>query len=133
MIGQWVVLHPTLQKQVIHLMEVVMAMEENLRRRKYKFFLVIIKYLPYLIMLLDWLHTFSCVFGKQWVAISYIGGTSYLVLLSMLLISYVFEFYSYHRVSLYYILLNNTLVLYDYYIGIPISNQCCICRLLKEV
>lgn len=62
-------------------------------------------------------------FGKQLVAISYIGGTSYLVLLSMLLTSYVFEFCSYHRVPLYYILLNNTLVLYDYYIGIPISNK----------
>lgn len=104
-------------------MDVVMAREEKLGRNKYKLFLLIIKYLPYLIMLLDWINTFSCVFGKQWVAISYIGGTSYLVLLSMLLTSYVFEFCSYHRVPLYYILLNNTLVLYDYYIGIPISNK----------
>lgn len=100
-----------------------MVMEENLKRRKYKYFLITIKYLPYLIMLLDWIHTFSCIFGQHWVAISYIGGTSYLVLLSMLLTSYVFEFCSYHRIPLYYILLNNTIILYDYYIGISISSK----------
>lgn len=104
-------------------MEVVMEKVENSVRRKHKVFLLMIKYLPHLIMLIDVLHTFSCMFGRQEVVLSYIGGTSYLVLLSMLLTSYVFNFCSYHRIPLYYILVNNTLVLYDYYVGLPISNK----------
>lgn len=74
-------------------------------------------------MLIEVVRTFSCMFGKKEVVLSYIGGTSYLVLLSMLLTSYVFDFCSYHRVPLYYILVNNTLVLYDYYVGLPIDNK----------
>lgn len=93
------------------------------RRVKHRAFLITIKYLPHLIMLLDWANTFLCIYGKQYVAISYIGGTSYLVLLFMLLTSYAFEFCSYHRVPIYYIFINNSLVLYDYYIGLPIDNK----------
>ena len=101
-----------------------MAAEEVLRkRRSVKVFLLIIKYLLYLIMLLDWANTFLCTFGIRLVVLSYIGGTSYLILLSMLLVSWVFDFCSYHRVPIYYILVNNTLILYDYYVGIPISNK----------
>lgn len=104
-------------------MDDAMEKEGRLSVSKYKVFLIIIKYLPYLIMLLDWVNTSLCMFGKQVIAVSYIGGTSYLVLLSMLLTSYVFNFCSYHRVPLYYILINNTIVLYDYYIGIPIPDK----------
>ena len=99
-----------------------MAREERLKRSEYKVFLIIIKYLPYLIMILEVVNTFACIFGKQLIALSYIGGTSYLVLLFMLLTSYVFDFCSYHRVPIYYILTNNTLTLWDFYVGIPVSN-----------
>lgn len=40
----------------------------------------------------------------------------------MLLTSFAFNFCSYHRVPIYYIIFNNSLVLYDYYVGIPISD-----------
>lgn len=99
-----------------------MAVVERLGKRSVKLFLIVIKYLPHLIVLLDWANTFLCTFGIQSIALSYIGGTSYLVLLFMLLVSWVFNFCSYHRVPIYYILVNNTLVLYDYYVGIPISD-----------
>ena len=95
---------------------------ESSARRKHKVFLVAIKYIPYLIMLLDVIHTFACIFDKDMPVLSYIGGTSYLVLLFMLLTSFAFNFCSYHRVPIYYIIFNNSLVLYDYYVGIPISD-----------
>ena len=100
----------------------VMEKAGNLGKRSVKAFLIVIKYLPHLIMVLEIIRTFSCIFGKQTVVLSYIGGTSYLVLLFMLLTSFVFDFCSYHRVPIYYILANNTLTLWDYYVGIPISN-----------
>ena len=103
-------------------MEAAMEKVESYVRRKHKFFLFTIKYLPYLIMIVEVIRTFSCIFGKQEVVLSYIGGTSYLVLLFMLLTSFAFDFCSYHRVPIYYILVNNSLTLYDYYIGIPVSN-----------
>lgn len=121
--GQQVDLHLIPQKQDILQTEEDMAVEERLGKRSVKVFLSVIKYLPHLIMLLDWANTFLCTFGIQPIALSYIGGTSYLVLLFMLLVSWVFNFCSYHRVPIYYILVNNTLVLYDYYVGIPISNK----------
>ena len=99
-----------------------MEKAENSVRRKHKFFLLAIKYLPYLIMVIEVVRTFSCIFGKQEVVLSYIGGTSYLVLLFMLLTSFAFDFCSYHRVPIYYILTNNTLTLWDFYVGIPVSN-----------
>ena len=118
----WVVRPLTHLKLVTPQTEAAMTEEASLRRRSVKAFLIVIKYLPYAIMLLGMVRTFSCIFGKESVALTYIGGTSYLVILFMLLTSYVFDFCSYHRVPIYYILINDTLVLYDYYIGIPISN-----------
>ena len=111
-----------LLRQVTHLTAAVMEKAGNLGKRSVKAFLIVIKYLPHLIMVLEIIRTFSCIFGKQTVVLSYIGGTSYLVLLFMLLTSFVFDFCSYHRVPIYYILANNTLTLWDYYVGIPISN-----------
>lgn len=104
-------------------MVVGMQKEERLKRSKYKIFLIIVKYIPYVLMLLDILHTFGSIFGKSLPIVSYIGGTSYLVVISMILTSFIFDFCSYHRVPLYYILVNNSLILYDYYIGIPVSNK----------
>lgn len=95
---------------------------ESSVKRRHKVFLVTIKYIPYLIMILDVVHTFACIFGVQLPSLTYIGGTSYLVLLFMLLTSFAFDFCSYHRVPIYYILTNNTLTLWDFYVGIPVSN-----------
>ena len=36
--------------------------------------------------------------------------------------SYVFKFCEYHRVPLYYIIVNNLISIIDLYIGIPVSN-----------
>lgn len=115
----------TLQKPDIHPMVVGTAVEASFvaRKVKYKAFLVLLKCLPYLIMLMDWANTFLCMFGKEFAWLSYVGGTSYLVLLFMWVASFVFNFCSYHRVPLWYIFVNNSLVLYDTYIGLPLDNK----------
>ena len=52
-----------------------------------------------------------------------IGGVSFLPLLFLYLASYAFHFCEYHRMFLHYIVVNNILTLYDFYIGIPISDK----------
>jgi hypothetical protein len=55
--------------------------------------------------------------------LSYIGGVSVLPLLFLYLSSYAFGFCSYHRMFLHYVSLNWVLNIYDYYIGIPLSDK----------
>ena len=55
--------------------------------------------------------------------LSYIGGVSLLPLLFLYLSSYVFKFCIYHRLFLHYVSINVILNVYDYYIGIPVSNK----------
>ena len=93
------------------------------RKLKYKAFLVVLKCLPYLIMLLSMANTFLCLFDEQCEWLSYIGGTSYLVIAFMWLTSFVFNFCSYHRVPIYYVLINDSMILYDYYYGLPLDNK----------
>ena len=61
-------------------------------------------------------------FGIDSGIISTIGGISFLPLLFIYLTSFAFGFCVYHRMFLYYIVANNSVTLYDYYIGIPVSD-----------
>lgn len=54
---------------------------------------------------------------------SHIFGVSLLPLIFMYISSYVFKFCSYHRMFLHYILIIDLLNIYDWYIGINISNR----------
>jgi hypothetical protein len=85
---------------------------EVLSRSKYKLFLTVLKYLPYLLMLIDIVNTYA---GKP--IVSFIGGVSYLGIMFMWLTSTFFRFCAYHRIPLYYLLMNNTLTLFRDYFG----------------
>lgn len=61
-------------------------------------------------------------FGIDSGMISMIGGISVLPLLFLYLASYVFRFCIYHRMFLDYVVVNNILTYYDYYIGIAVSD-----------
>lgn len=53
---------------------------------------------------------------------SMLGGVSIIPLIFIFLSSYVFQFCIYHRIPLYYVLLNFILSVIDTIIGIPISD-----------
>lgn len=55
--------------------------------------------------------------------LSYLSGMSLIPLLFMYLSSYVFQFCSYHRMFLHYILFNMIVNCIDWYIGIPLNNK----------
>lgn len=59
--------------------------------------------------------------------LSYIGGISILVVIRFYITSYTYRFCEYHRMFLHYIVVNNVLNIYDYYIGVPLGNRELFC------
>ena len=55
--------------------------------------------------------------------LSYIGGVSLLVVIKFYITSYTYKFCEYHRMFLHYIVISTTLSIYDYTIGIPITDR----------
>ena len=85
--------------------------------------LKLLKIIPMLLALTALLNTLLSYFYVEVPLLSYIGGVSILPLLFLYLSSYAFGFCSYHRMFLHYVLINWVLNIYDYYIGIPLSDK----------
>lgn len=98
-----------------------MVKEENLKISLYKIEVYLLKIIPVILALGDLLNTLLSLFNINAVIISYIGGVSFLPLVFLYLSSYVFKFCEYHRMPLHFIVVNNIINIYDWYIGIPIG------------
>lgn len=99
-------------------------MEENTNiKTLHKLLLITLKVIPMLLALICLLNTTLSYFGIDLVLFSYIGGVSVLPLLFLYISSYAFKFCEYHRMFLHYITLNWLLNIYDYYVGIPLSDR----------
>ena len=101
-----------------------MAVEERLRNKTlYKLELYLLKVIPMLLTLIAFLNTVLSYFDIDLVIWSYIGSVSLLPLIFLYMSSYVFKFCEYHRMFLHYVVVTNVLNVYDYYVGIPISDR----------
>lgn len=101
-----------------------MAAEERLRDKTlYKLELYLLKVIPMLLALIAFLNTVLSYFDIDLVIWSYIGSVSLLPLIFLYMSSYVFRFCEYHRMFLHYVIVTNVLNVYDYYVGIPISDR----------
>lgn len=98
-----------------------MAAEENLKVSLYKIEVYSLKVIPVVLAIGDLLNTLLYWFKVNAAIISYIGGVSFITLLFLYLSSYVFKFCEYHRMPLHFIVVNNIINIYDWYIGIPIG------------
>lgn len=99
-----------------------MAVEERLRSKfLYKIELVGIKLIPMIIALLYFIDTILDAYGIDVEFISHLFGLALLPWCFLLLSSFVFRFCLFHRLPLYYIVLNHLISLIDYYIGIPVE------------
>lgn len=87
----------------------------------YKLFIIISKYLPYVISITQMLGIVFNYFEISCVWLSFLGGCSLGVLVILFLISYVFRFCSIHRIPLYYTSFIYLMRLIDEIVGIPIS------------
>lgn len=92
-------------------------------RRLYKLVIAVIRIIPMLLAAVALLNTVLSYFGIDAPILSYIGGVSLFPLIFLYLSSYAFRFCEYHRMFLHYVSVNWMLNIYDYYIGIPVSEK----------
>lgn len=100
-----------------------MAKEERCVRSKtlHKTLILVIKYIPMVISMFYILNTILCWLGIDAPVLSNIAGVSLLTWSFLFLSDVVFQFCIYHRMFLYYILVDDLLNIYDFYFGIPLS------------
>lgn len=87
-----------------------------------KLFVLVSKVLP---MVLALCHLLNCVFGYfGWnnIILCYISGISILTIGYLYLVSYLIKLCGYYRMFLHYCVIIDIINVYDYYIGIPITN-----------
>lgn len=87
----------------------------------YKVELYLLKIIPILLAGIHLANTVLSFYNIDIVILSYIGGVSLIPLIFLYISSYVFRFCEYHRMFLHYIVINNAINIYDYYIGVPIT------------
>ena len=88
----------------------------------YKLEILFLKIIPMVLAGCFLANTILSYFGIETEVLSYIAGIGILPLLFIYLSSFVFKFCVYHRMFIYYILVNNVLCFIDDKWGIPISN-----------
>lgn len=98
-------------------------MEKRVNKNLYLIELKLLKVLPYIAALFYLITTILSYFKIDVVVFNTISGQSILSLLFMWVSSYVFKFCIYHRLPIYYMLINDMLSYYDWYVGIPINNK----------
>ena len=97
--------------------------QQSVNKTLYTIELKLLKILPYLAALFYLLNTILTYYGIDCIFFNIIAGHSLLSLIFMLLSSFVFNFCIYHRIPLYYMCMCSCINLYDWYIGIPVSNK----------
>lgn len=99
------------------------AEANSLKRSNYKIFLFINKYLPYATSLLYMVNTLLSLAGIDLIVFSMLGGLSLLPIVYFISVSFTFGYCLYHRLPIYYIILNDSINWLDYHIGIPIADM----------
>lgn len=101
-----------------------MGVEGNSLRNRdlYKIELYLLKVMPMLLATIYLVNTVLSYYDIVVLALSYIGGLSFIPLVFMYISSYVFRFCSYHRMFLHYIVINDLINLIDYHYTLPISD-----------
>lgn len=97
-------------------------MESSRNKILYKIEIYLLKILPALIACIYLINIFLSYFCIEVKALNYLGHLSIIPMIFIFISSYVFKFCEYHRVPLYYIIVNNTISIIDLYLGIPVTN-----------
>lgn len=90
--------------------------------------IISLKYLPYLLALVDIIHTILSYYDINGDILRLIGGI--LSLIFIYLASFAFKFCGLHRLPIYYVFLSNLIATYDTYIGIPCTDKQLLCTYL---
>ena len=99
------------------------AAERKANKSLYKVTIGTLRVIPMLLALCAMLNMIFDFIGIDSFIISTLGGLSVFPLLFLYFASNAFCFCAYHRMFLHYVVVNNLLTYFDYYIGIPVSNS----------
>ena len=94
---------------------------KSVNKEWYKVTLEFLKVIPMLLAFCDAANTLTCLLGYNITIFSYVGGVSFLTLMFLYLVSYVFRFCIYHRMFLHYVLINDIISTLEFTVGIPVS------------
>lgn len=100
-----------------------MAVVEKSRENKHKLLILVLKFIPMLTALCYMTSTIFNYFDYNIEPLSNIGEMSLLTWVFIYLASVVFKFCPYHRMFLWYILVDDLFNIIDYYWSIPISTD----------
>ena len=95
---------------------------KSINKNQMQLFVLVSKVLPVILALC---HLLNCIFGYfGWnnVILGYISGISILTISYLYLISYLIKLCGYYRMFLHYCVIIDIINIYDYYIGISITN-----------
>ena len=98
--------------------------EANLRlnRRLHKVWLGFLKVIPMLLAGLYLLNTVLSYFNIDYSVISYVASIGVIPIIFLFISSYLLHFCEYHRMFLYYIIVNDVVCWADYTFTLPIDN-----------
>lgn len=91
------------------------------RKRINKLSVLWVKYLPIAAVLCCLINTMGSFAGFNFEAVGYIFQV--LVFIGLLLLSYVLQFCAWHRCLIWYVVCNQLLNIFDYYVGIPVNDK----------
>lgn len=98
--------------------------EESLRSKTlYKLFLGFLKIIPMIMAGLFLSNTVLSYFDIDYSIISYLAGIGFIPWLFIMVASYTLRFCEYHRMFLWYILVNNIVCWIDDNYGLPVSDR----------
>lgn len=99
-----------------------MDVVEKSNKQLIKKFVLATKILPISIAAIQFLNMIISFFYGNDIFLNYIGSISLLPILYLYLASYTFKLCNYYRMFLHYSVVVTLINIYDYYIGIPISD-----------
>lgn len=94
----------------------------NIDKNLYKIFLALVKYIPITIALIFTTHQILMYLKILNPMLMYIGGTSFVFIVLLYILSFVFKFCSLYRIPLHYVTIGNTIGVLDTFLKFPISN-----------
>ena len=94
----------------------------NIDKNLYKIFLALVKYIPIAIALIFTTHQILMYLKILNPILMYIGGTSFVFIVLLYILSFVFKFCSLYRIPLHYVTLGNAIGVLDTFLKFPISN-----------
>ena len=97
-------------------------MVEKVNITLFKIFVLVSKVLPMILAFCHFIHIILSYFYIDTTFINYFASISILTIAYLYLVNYVLKLCSYYRMFLHYCVIIDIFNVYDYYIGIPISD-----------